>query len=90
MPYRILLRASASLLLMGSLAACGDDNDEMIPPPPAPTPTPPPGAASIQDEFGPTFAAIFNQPVTADPVDPLPSDVPPLQPTSEPIPIDNN
>lgn len=85
MPYRILLRASASLLLMGSLAACGDDNDEMIPPPPAPTPTPPPGTASFESQFGPEFAAAFNQPDTAEPIDPQPSDVPPLQPTDDPL-----
>lgn len=83
MSYKNILKAGASLLLVGSLAACDD-------PPRAgtPTPTPAPSKATFQSKFGAAFEAIFNRAATEDPVDPKSSDVPPLAPASDPL--DNN
>lgn len=98
MTYKHILKASASILLLGSVAACGNNNvDDPIvggtptpapapSPTPTPTPTPTPSTAStFQDRFGAAFAAIFNRPSTADPVIPQPGDVPPLAPASDPL-----
>lgn len=85
MSYKNILRAGASLLLVGSLAAC---DDPARVPTPAPTPAPAPSKATFQSKFGAAFEAIFNRATTEDPVDPKPSDVPPLAPASDPL--DNN
>ncbi|MGB3738433.1 MAG: hypothetical protein WA948_03680 [Pontixanthobacter sp.] len=92
MMSRILMKAGASLLLLGAVAACGDNDgpDDVVvappPEPPAPPPPPPPtGEADFADEFGAAFSAIFARAATADPVDPQASDVPPLAPASDPV-----
>ena len=81
MQFKTLLQLSSSMLLLGSLAACGDDNNDMTP---TPTPTPP-GEQTFQEMFGAKFAQIFNADETAEPVDPSPGDVPDLAPASDPI-----
>lgn len=88
MTYKHILRAGASILLLGSVAACGDNNNIADPiavvPTPTPTPTPP-MMGSFQSRFGAAFAAIFNRAKTEDPVDPQQSDVPPLAPADDPL-----
>jgi hypothetical protein len=86
MAYKQILRASASILILGSVAACGDNNSrDPTVTIPTPTPTPPPSSdISFQSRFGSAFAAIFNRPWTEDPVDPQPGDVPPLAPSDDP------
>lgn len=92
MTSKHILRASASILLLGSVAACGDndigDPIAEVPTPaptPTPTPTPPPMMGSFQSMFGAAFAAIFNRSITLDPVDPQAGDVPPLAPADDPL-----
>ncbi|MGB3797968.1 MAG: hypothetical protein WA957_16915 [Alteraurantiacibacter sp.] len=84
MKLKKLLQMGSSVLLLGSLAACGD-NDDFPEPTPTPTP-PPPGAVTYQEQFGTEFAAIFNRDITEDPVDPMAGDVPDLAPADDPIP----
>ena len=85
MTYKNLLKAGSSILLLGSVAACGDNVDP-VPDPieEAPTPTPT-TAGTFPEEFGSEFAAIFNRDPTEDPVDPQKSDVPPLAPADDPL-----
>ncbi len=90
MTHKHILKAGASILLLGSVAACGDNNNIADPiavaPTPTPTPTPtPPMMGSFQSLFGAAFAAIFNRAITEDPVDPQQSDVPPLAPADDPL-----
>ncbi len=86
MAYRQIIRASASLLLLVSVAACGDNNSvDPIAEAPAPVPSPaPPSGGTFQSRFGAAFAAIFDRSPTQDPVDPQPGDVPPLAPSDDP------
>ena len=82
MAYKHLLKASASILMLGSVAACGDNNSvDPIAEVPAP---PPPSGGTFQSRFGSAFAAIFDRLWTDDPVDPKPGDVPPLAPSDDP------
>lgn len=91
MSRKTILRASASVLMLAAVSACGDDAVEPPPvvtpgPTPSPTPTPtPPTGGTFQSMFGSAFAAIFNRDPTLDPVDPQQSDVPPLAPASDPL-----
>ncbi|MGB7409023.1 MAG: hypothetical protein WA908_11000 [Pontixanthobacter sp.] len=86
-----LLKISASILLLGSVAACGDNDtpDDVVVNPPEPPPPPPPpptgGDDDFADMFGRAFAVIFDREITQDPIDPQQSDVPPLAPASDPI-----
>jgi predicted small lipoprotein YifL len=82
MSNRTLLKTSAAVLMLGSLAACGGKNAQPDTPPVVVTP---PTADSIQARISSAFAAIFNRGVDQDPVDPQTSDVPPLAPASDPI-----
>lgn len=92
MTYKHILKASASILLLGAVAACdNNDIDDIAAPAPAPTPaptptpTPTPMTSVLEDQFGSAFAAIFNRDRTEDPVDPMQGDVPPLAPADDPV-----
>lgn len=86
MSIKNTLRASASMILAGTLAACGGGGSGSPTPAPVATSTPTPTAgASFQSQFGSTFAGIFNASATGDPVDPTDASVPALAPASDPI-----
>jgi hypothetical protein len=64
------------------LAACGSGHDG------GSGYTPPVVIVTTQDNFGTSFAQIFNRDPTSNPTDPVPDDaVPPLTLTAEPIAI---
>lgn len=43
------------------------------------------GALAPQDNFGATFATAFNADATAEPINPQPGDLPPVDLTAEPV-----
>lgn len=101
MSYKSLLKASSAILLLGAVAACDDNVDDIAgpgptptpaptpapspSPSPTPTPTPTPSTSVLADQFGSAFAAIFNRDPTLDPVNPMQSDLPPLAPADDPV-----
>lgn len=86
MTNKSMIKATASILLLGSVAACGNSNvnEPVAVVDPTPTPEPAP-TTTFQNQFGAAFAAIFNRSETEDPVDPQQSDVPPLAPADDPV-----
>lgn len=74
---------SSSVLLLALLAACGSEEDggataASAPPRTAGQST----VTSFQDEFGSSFAAIFNRNASDDPVDAMAGDAPIVAPAS--------
>lgn len=75
---RSVFRLSALIALpLLAVAAC-DDNDNGVGDGGGGTPTP-------QSQFGATFETAFNADMNAEPIDPQPGDLPPVDVTADPI-----
>lgn len=81
MLYSNKLKAGTAILLPLAMAACSDRNDT----PTATPPASPPPAASIQSRISASFASFFDASNTSDPREPTTADVPPVNPTADPL-----
>ena len=79
-----LPKTLAVALVPLALAACGGGGGSGGAPVATPPPTPPTTTA-FSDKFGTAVSASFNAAPTTDPKDPLPSDVPALSVTADPL-----
>ena len=74
------LKAGTAIALPFAMAACSSGNNTTATPPPA---TPP--AASLQSQFGTSFAATYDTSNTTEAKEPAPTDVPALSNSTNPI-----
>lgn len=75
-------RIVAAAMLVGGLAACGNNNtpSSITQPPPMP-------AAKLEDQFGAGFGVAYRADPNTDPKDPMASDIIPLSLTTDPVAI---
>lgn len=75
-------RIVAAAMLVGGLAACGNNNT------PTPITQPPPvPAAKLEDQFGAGFGVAYRADANTDAKDPVPGDIVPLSLTTDPVAI---
>lgn len=81
---RLVLQASAAVMLATGLAACGNGNDNGSPPAPAPSQT---GAARQEDQFGLVFGTDFRADPNGEPSPVADGDLVAVSLVTEPVTI---
>ena len=95
MTRQFLRNASVAAMAAAGLAACSGNDDigappVVAPPPPPPVVVVPPAPPSFDvGQFGAGFETAFNRDPNSDPIDPVPSDIVPVDPTADPVDIPN-